>query len=184
MNNTTDFIYPHITLNGVATHTNPDGWTDLGLPIAGSPNIRTFITVFHPEYSRYEGNEASPARINWSAIGSVSTETANLFIEALTQAVKLCDELNAVFTLELAALNVDESDPILKLEKRIKRSLVGKGLDLRTVRLMNPYEATEDAASFSVYALPVHGKSNSALNGKVLDKGIYVQGKGIHVKLR
>lgn len=182
MNNTTDFVYPHTTLNGVASRSN-DGWTDIGRPIAGSPNISTFITVYHPEHSRYEGNEATPAKINWSAIGSVSTETTALFIEALNQAVKLCDELNAVFALELAALNVDDSDPILKLEKRIKRSLAGKGLDLRTVRLTNPYEATEDSAEFSVYALPVHGKSKYALKGEVVDKGIYVQGKGVHVNL-
>ena len=56
---------------------------------------RAFATVYHPQEPIFANSEPEPAKINWSALGPQSPETAELFAEAMTQAIQLAKELNS-----------------------------------------------------------------------------------------
>ena len=56
---------------------------------------RSFVTVYHPQDPIFRDREPKPAAINWSAIGSQTPETAELFVEAMSQAIQLAKELNS-----------------------------------------------------------------------------------------
>jgi len=71
--------------------------TEFGIP-HDTPNYwlkRSFVTVYHPQEPIFKEGETKPATINWSAIGSQNPETAELFVEAMSQAIQLAKELNS-----------------------------------------------------------------------------------------
>ena len=54
-------------------------------------NRRDVIEIYKP---RTLFGELEPAKINWSALGSVTPEFANRFAEAMAYAVKTANDLN------------------------------------------------------------------------------------------
>ena len=83
-------------LNGI-TALNHAQSTEFGIPY-DEPSAflrRGFVTVFHPSESLWGDGKIKPATINWSAIVSQDPETAELFVEAMNQAIQLAKELNS-----------------------------------------------------------------------------------------
>lgn len=53
-----------------------------------------YVDVFAPDPDAF-GGTGEPAKINWSAIGSVAPERARLFAQAVIDACNKADELNS-----------------------------------------------------------------------------------------
>lgn len=62
---------------------------------------------------------------------------------------------------------------IAALELSIKRSLIGFGIDFKTVRLTNPYDAS--SVSFTCYKINAHLTGNPCRKGEVVDGRVVIK---------
>ena len=73
---------------------------------------------------------------------------------------------------------------INRLESQIRRSLVGFGIDLKSISLVDSHSCikTPEQFMFTCYRLPAYGKSNPCRAGEVIGGRVVIKSIGINTR--